>query len=308
MKPILTLGASAWTTIFRMAEPLPNTSAKIIPTEAIQLGDGMSSSAACAIAALGGKAVWWGRVGDDANGRAAMISLAAAGIDVSNVRFVSGAQGSFCSVIVDANGERLVVPRHDPTLPTDASWLPLDRMGEFSAFLTEVRWPEGAAAGLDAARAAGIPAVLDAEIAASGVLDDLAARATHILFSETGLAHYVGSVKPDMSLRAAQRKAPHAFVGVTLGAEGFFWLENNAVHHAQGLTVQAVDTLGAGDVFHGAYVLAMCEGMQSIPAAQFACVAASLKCEIFGGRLGVPTRAQVQHHLPNIGSSAHHIA
>jgi sulfofructose kinase len=297
MKPILTLGASAWTTIFRVAEPLPNTSAKIIPTEAIQLGDGMSSSAACAIAALGGKAAWWGRVGDDANGRAAMVSLAAAGIDVSDVRYERGAHGSFCSVIVDGNGERLVVPRHDPKLPSDASWLPLHRMNEFAAFLTEVRWPEGAAAGLDAARAAGIPAVLDAEIATPGVLDDLAARATHILFSETGLAHYVGSAQPHLSLQAAQRKAPHALVGVTVGAEGFYWLENNTVHLTQGLKVNAVDTLGAGDVFHGAYVLAMCEHMNTREAAEFACAAASLKCEIFGGRLGAPTRAAVMERM-----------
>lgn len=301
MKPILTLGASAWTTIFRVAEPLPNTSAKIIPTEAMQLGDGMSSSAACAIAALGGKAAWWGRVGDDGNGRAAMASLASAGIDVSDTRYEKGAYGSFCSVIVDSNGERLVVPRHDPKLPSDASWLPLHRMNEFSAFLTEVRWPEGAAAGLDAARKAGIPAVLDAEIAAPGVLDDLAARATHILFSETGLAHFVGSAQPHLSLQAAQRKSPHAFVGVTLGAEGFYWLENNAVQHAQGVKVNAVDTLGAGDVFHGAYVLAMCEGLTAREAARFACCAASLKCEVFGGRLGAPSREAVLRQLPNIG-------
>ncbi len=298
MLPILTLGASAWTTIFRVAEALPNTSAKLIPTEAIQLGDGMSSSAACAIAALGGKAAWWGRVGDDANGRAAMASLAAAGIDVADVRYERGAQGSFCSVIVDSLGERLVVPRHDPKLPADASWLPLHRIDEFSAFLTEVRWPEGAAAGLDAARKAGLPAVLDAEIAAPGVLDDLAARASHILFSEAGLAHYVGAAQPHLSLQAAQRKAPHAFVGVTVGAEGFYWLENNAVIHAHGLKVNALDTLGAGDVFHGAYVLALVEGMEKTAAARFACVAASLKCEVFGGRLGAPSRAAVLQRMP----------
>jgi sulfofructose kinase len=293
MKPILTVGASAWTTIFRLEAPLPDTSAKLIPTEAIQLGDGMSSSAACAIAALGGKAAWWGRVGNDANGHAAMASLCAAGIDVADVRFVDGVQGSFCSVVVDSRGERLVVPRHDPRMPDDASWLPLHRIGEFAAMLTEVRWPQGAAAALDAARAANIPAVLDAEIAAPGVLDDLAARATHILFSETGLAHYVGSSAPQRALHAAQEKAPHAFVGVTLGEHGFYWLAHGLVHHAAGLTVQAVDTLGAGDVFHGAYVQALCEGQSHAAAARFACVAASLKCEVFGGRLGAPSRENV---------------
>lgn len=294
MKPILTVGASAWTTIFRIAETLPDTSAKYMPLEALQLGDGMSSSAACAIAALGGRASWWGRVGDDANGRAAMASLASAGIDVADVRYVRGAVGSFCTVIVDGRGERLVVPRHDPSLDTDASWLPLHRMGDYAAMLTEVRWAQGAAAALDAARAAGIPAILDAEVAAPGVLDDLAARATHILFSETGLAHYAGDASPEASLRAAQRKAPLAFVGVTRGEHGFYWLENGRAHHAPSPRVNAVDTLGAGDVFHGAYALALCEGASHSDAAAFACAAASAKCETFGGRLGAPSRARVQ--------------
>ncbi len=297
MKPILTVGASAWTTIFQIDAPLPKGSAKLIPTQAVQLGDGMSSSAACAITALGGRAAWWGRVGDDANGRAAMASLAAAHIDISAVRYVQGVCGSFCTVIVDARGERLVVPRHDPALPDDPAWLPVHRMGEFSAVLTEVRWPAGAAAALDAARAAGIPAVLDAEVAAPGVLEDLCSRATHILFSETGLAHYVGSAPPQRALHAAARRAPHAFVGVTLGEQGFYWLAGNVMHHAPGLPVKAVDTLGAGDVFHGAYVLAMAEGQSPANAAQFACVAASLKCATFGGRLGAPTRAAVTQYL-----------
>ena len=94
-KPILCVGACAWTTIFRVAH-LPDSakgSAKIIPIEAIQIGDGMSASAACAIVKLGGRAEFWARVGDDANGRAAIASLTEAGLDCSNVRYVSGGEG-----------------------------------------------------------------------------------------------------------------------------------------------------------------------------------------------------------------------
>jgi sulfofructose kinase len=305
-KPILTIGASAWTTIFKLDAPLPSTSAKLIPTQAIQLGDGMSSSAACAIAALGGNAAWWGRVGNDANGRATLASLEAAGVDVSQARLIDGVQGSFCSVMVDSLGERLVVPRHDPNMPADADWLALDSLNNYAAVLTEVRWPQGAVRALDAARQAKIPAVLDAEIAPAGVLDDLCQRATHVLFSETGLSHYIGGSSHQLmgvratesALRTAQSKAPNAFVGVTLGEHGFYWLERThsgslELCKATALPVEAIDTLGAGDVFHGAFVLAICEGMSNREAAQFACTAASLKCKIFGGRLGAPNRAQV---------------
>jgi len=297
-KPILCVGASAWTTIFRVAE-LPQGSAKIIPDAAIQIGDGMSASAACAVVKLGGRAEFWARVGDDANGRAAIASLTEAGLDCSKVRFVPGVKGSFCTVVIDAAGERIVIPRHDPALPNDTDWLPLQRIrdGEFAAVLTEVRWPEGAAAVLDAAREAGIPAILDAEVGAPGVMESLAARATHVLYSETGLAAQVGRAAARTQLQRAQAQLPEQFLGVTRGGDGFYWLEGGKVRHAEGLAVKAVDTLGAGDVFHGAYALALTEGMSTADTARFACVAASLKCEVFGGRIGAPDRAAVLARL-----------
>ncbi len=300
MKPILCVGACAWTTIFRVAH-LPRGSAKIIPDEAIQIGDGMSASAACAIVKLGGSAEFWARVGDDANGRAAIASLTEAGLDCKQVRYVPGVKGSFCSVVIDGDGERIVIARHDPALPNGTDWLPLDRIanGEFSAVLTEVRWPESAAAVLDAARAAGIPAILDAEVGADGLLADLARHATHVLYSETGLAAHVGEDDVRSQLQRVQAMLPETFVGVTRGAEGFFWLDRSTgrVEHAAGVSVTAVDTLGAGDVFHGAYALGVVEGMSAQENGRFACVAASLKCEVFGGRIGAPNRAQVSRYL-----------
>jgi sulfofructose kinase len=298
-KPILCLGACAWTTLFRV-DSLPQGSAKIIPNDALQIGDGMSASAACAIVALGGQAEFWARVGDDANGRAAIASLKTAGLNCDHVKFIDGVCGSFCSVIIDSQGERIVIPRHDPALPSNADWLPLDRIarGDFSAVLTEVRWPEGAAAVLDAARRAGIPAILDGEAAAEGVLESLSHKATHALYSETGLAHLLGdscaTLDVATQLQLARERLPTQFLGATLGADGFYWLDDEGtLNHAEGLTVHAVDTLGAGDVFHGAYALALVEAMPPHDAARMACVAASLKCEHFGGRLGAPNRATV---------------
>jgi sulfofructose kinase len=58
--------------------------------------------------------------------------------------------------------------------------------------------------------------------------------------------------------------------------------------------VTVVDTLGAGDVFHGAFVLAVAEGRAVAEAARFANAAAALKCTRAGGRAGIPTRAEVE--------------
>jgi sulfofructose kinase len=61
--------------------------------------------------------------------------------------------------------------------------------------------------------------------------------------------------------------------------------------------VVAVDTLAAGDVFHGAFALALAEAAPIPRAIAFANAAAALKCRSFGGRLGAPTRAEVEAAL-----------
>jgi sulfofructose kinase len=88
-------------------------------------------------------------------------------------------------------------------------------------------------------------------------------------------------------------------VGASCGADGYFWVHNGRIVHAPAPHVKVVDTLAAGDVFHGALALAVLEGQDMPTAARFACMAASLKCTQFGGRLGCPSRAQVTQALQN---------
>lgn len=88
-------------------------------------------------------------------------------------------------------------------------------------------------------------------------------------------------------------------MGVTAGGEGFYWLseEDNAVRHIPALAIEPVDTLGAGDVFHGAFALAIGEGKSTEEAAQFANAAAGIKCARYGGRDAIPSRAEVWRQL-----------
>jgi sugar/nucleoside kinase (ribokinase family) len=61
--------------------------------------------------------------------------------------------------------------------------------------------------------------------------------------------------------------------------------------------ITAVDTLGAGDTFHGAFSLALVEGSDTNQAMRFAAAAAALKCTRFGGISGTPTRSEVDAFL-----------
>ncbi|MBN8982888.1 MAG: sugar kinase, partial [Rhizobiales bacterium] len=89
-----------------------------------------------------------------------------------------------------------------------------------------------------------------------------------------------------------------SFLAATRGPQGTLWLDpTGAFQETAAFPVHTVDTLGAGDIFHGAFTLALIEG-QAIPAAvRFASAAAALKCTRFGGAFACPQRAEVEAFL-----------
>ena len=89
---------------------------------------------------------------------------------------------------------------------------------------------------------------------------------------------------------------PQTFIAVTAGPAGCWWTEagDPTVHFQETMQVNAVDTLAAGDIFHGTFALAIAEGMESRAAIRLSSVAAALKCTVFGGRIGAPTREETE--------------
>jgi sulfofructose kinase len=298
MTRILCLGMSAFDAIYRVPA-IPSAPTKVLATAYAESGGGMAANASVAAARLGGEVHYWGRVGDDALGERILAQLAAEGVDVGAVRRISGCASPSAAILVAPDGERLVCAWNDPRLDRDPAWLPLGRVPAFDAVLADVRWPEGAAAVLAAARAAGRPAVLDGDVGPPDALRDLAARATHAVFSEPGLACLDRAGSPGESL--ARVAAGHAgVVGVTLGPDGFLWREGGAERRVRGFPIAAVDTLAAGDVWHGAFTLALGEGSGVEAAARYANAAAAIKCTRFGGRDGAPMRAEVDDFLTSL--------
>jgi sulfofructose kinase len=85
--------------------------------------------------------------------------------------------------------------------------------------------------------------------------------------------------------------------GVTLGAQGYHWADRDGGGRCSGFPVDVVDTTGAGDVFHGAFTLAMVEGVPMDRCAAIACAAAALKCTRLGSRAGLPNRVELEAFL-----------
>lgn len=290
-KRLIAVGALCSATIFRV-DQIPALPAKVLATERCQVVDGMAISAACAFARLGGTAKVWSRIGDDGLGSAACRALADEGIDTSGLHVVPGSATSQVAIIVDQRGDRLVVPFHDQTADKSADWLPLAEIDGADFVHCETRWIEGAEAAMRAARSCQVPCMLDGDVAPVEALNRLVPLADYAVFSDAGLLIYAGGNDVIAALHEVGRT--HAgHVGASCGAKGYFWFDEGRIRHVEAPVVKVVDTLAAGDVFHGALALALLEGRDMEVAARFACVAASLKCTRFGGRLGCPSRAEV---------------
>jgi sulfofructose kinase len=295
--PILCVGALTLDTIFQLAE-LPPGPGKFLPTAVVEVAAGMASSAATAIARLGGAVALWASVGDDATGERLIRDITAEGVDCAAIRTMPGARSAFATILVDPAGERIIVPHYEAALLAKPQTMPAITADTHAAVMVDVRWPLAAAKALAAARAAGIPAILDADVTTADTLELLLPLATHIVASEPAAGHLTGSGDPAMAVaRLATRF--EAFVAVTAGGQGVYWFDraSDRVLHCAASKIVARDTLAAGDVFHGAFALGLVENWPMDRIMAFASMAAAIKCETFGGRLGAPTRAVVEARM-----------
>jgi sulfofructose kinase len=251
---------------------------------------GMSLHAAIACARLGATARLIGRVGDDAAAEFLRTRLIDEGVQAQGLESVRGTSTSLAAVIVDRSGARQIFIHRGDAL-TRAHALDVRQLEGADLVLADPRWPEGAAAALAWARAHGVPSLLDADVAPLDVLDRLLPLARWVAFSEPGLALWSRGAARDAALASAVAAGPElAFV--TLGADGARWRSRAGASPGQVAApkVHALDTTGAGDVFHAALGLALTEGCAVEAAAAWACAAAAFKCERGGGAEGAPTR------------------
>lgn len=301
-KPVICLGSAFWDTIFQV-DAIPSAGIKVLPSRAVQAASGMATSAAITIARLGGQVQLWSRVGADETGQRFIRELQQEGVNTDWLRPMAGTQTPFSSIIVDRFGERVVIPFADPTVPADPSWLPLEQVAAASAVLVDVRWVEGAVALLSEARRCGLPAILDADTTTLQVLNQLVPMATHVLFSEPALQIFCAHESADEALLEVARRHDLAVVGVTQGAQGAaFWTrESGVVQHIAAPSIQTVDTLNAGDVWHGSFAWGLCRNWSIEKIVRWANLAAAMKCEVFGGRLGAPTLAELGTRAEKLG-------
>ena len=269
---------------------------------------GKGANQAVAIARMGGACAMVGAVGDDAFGEEMLANLRAAGVDTDAVVRRTGTTSGVAMIAVDANGQNQIVVTsgaNETLSPEDiARHAALFRRSK--AVIVQLETPLFAVeAALRLGREAGALTVLNP--APCLVLsDDLLRRCDWIVPNEIEAAQLSGvAVRSRADAATASKKlrgrSGGANVLVTLGADGA-WLDTDVfTGDVPGLKVAAVDTVGAGDTFIGAFVTRLVEGVEVHEAARYGCAAAALAVTRRGAQAGIPFRAEVEAWLRSQG-------
>ena len=302
---ILCIGIPVRDLTFRVSG-VPGRGSKENATHFDEICGGNALNAAIGIVRLGGRASICGPMGDarETSSRFIFDALAHEGIETKHIMHMPGLVTPISAVLVDPSGERTIVTFRDPELwkvqLPDAEML----LDDCDAILTESRCASFCTELCAEAQRRGIPVIVDVDRAMS-LREGLLNASSHLVFSSEPLQE-TADVTDDAQALKKISKLTKSFLAGTRGARGTIWLdENQAIQETPAFPVHTVDTLGAGDVFHGAFALAITEGQELRQALRFASAAAALKCTRFGGAFAAPQRIEVEELLKQgVGAGA----
>lgn len=294
---ILCIGFPVRDLTFRV-EAVPERGSKANANHLAEICGGNALNAAIAMARLGGRVAFAGPMGDARETSSSFIleRMAAEGIDISHIVRMPDVATPVSAIIIDATGERTLTIFRDPALWTvklsDADEL----LADCQAVLVESRCGAFCIDLCAEARRRGIPVIVGVD-RAMALTDGLLTAASHLLFSSEQVQETAGVADDGAALKRLAGLTS-AFLAATRGPHGTIWLNDaGTLEETPAFPVEAVDTLGAGDVFHGAFTLRLAEGGGVREALRFAAAAAALKCTRHGGGQAAAQRVEVEGFL-----------
>ena len=259
-------------------------------------GGGLVGTAMVAAAKLGARVGFVGSAGTDEAAELKLRSMVECGVDLSRLVRRDGPEDQVVIVHVHAEtGERVFagmgfgsrqqipVEELDRDYITAADYLHIDGF-HFEAALQAAKWMHKA----------GKTVVMDGSKTSGPVRDHLRTLVGHVdvLITGAGFAKGLTGISDIYEAgEAVLELGPRVFVE-TVGEQGSYTVTSETRFHTPAFKVDVVDTTGAGDVFHGAYIVGLLHGWDLRRIARFSTAVSAIKCTKLGGRAGIPTFEQ----------------
>ncbi len=287
-KDVLVIGRNCVDYI-AVLEQLPAEDEKAPLEFRIVEGGGQGGTSACCIARLDGRVALIGKVGQDDEGAICLERLHAFGVDTQFVDIVKGGRTPVAYLFVTRkNGRRTIIyePNRLPKIELNDQHLAMLSTARVVLLDPETTY---LATTVKRNTAPHTRIIYDCERWKNGV-EKMMAVADYFIPSSSFLASAPLQLDNlDFYQKVLRLKDElYGQLIVTRGEKGAYYPHDGRLFHVPAPTVPAVDTIGAGDNFHGAFALAINLDFDLHRAVRFAVAVASLSCRDYGGRKGLP--------------------
>jgi sugar/nucleoside kinase (ribokinase family) len=274
--------------------PTLNSKMKILQFS--KQGGGQVATAMVALARWGVKTKYIGKVGDDELGQFSLRSIQKEGVDVSSVTIEPNTPNQFAIIIIDGvSGERTILWDRDERLMYRDGELRKEEICSGKILHLDGHDIRAAIQCIKWTKEEGIPTVIDID-KVEPLTSELIREIDFVITSSRFPSLFTGISDREKAFLELQ-KHTSGFLCATLEDEGAMALINREILHVKGSKVKAVDTTGAGDVFHAGFISGLLQNWEVIEILRFANAVAALKCRDLGGRRGIPTLGEVQKFL-----------
>jgi sulfofructose kinase len=280
----------------------PPADAKVQISRYERQGGGLTATALVAAARLGSRCTYAGVLGDDELSHFLRQRFARDGVDVSLIRHKPEARPIHSTIVVDESTQtRNVFYTLEGVYGAEPGWPDEQIIRSAGTLFVDHFGVEGMCWAARIARGAGVPVVADLERCEMPGFADLLGLVDHLIVSRGFAEKLTGVMEPAAAALKLWRSDRRAVV-VTAGESGcWYTLDGRAVQHQPAFLVQAIDTTGCGDVFHGAYASALVRGLTLPVIVRFASAAAAIKATRRGGQDGAPSLEEVEAFLASGG-------
>ncbi len=276
---------------------LPDRDDQVWMSDSTQQGGGMVSTGLVTLSRLGVSTTFAGKVGNDTAGRVVKEEFDLYGVDSANLIMTPGASTPVSMILVDESTGQRTIMAGGSSVEMFPSEVPAGVVASAKYLLLDTTTRQAALAAARIARAAGVPVVLDADsLSRPQDIVDLLRATDYLIASRVFAEALTGLADP---AEAAESLAGYGspVTVVTLGEEGSYTLAGDRTFHTPAFTVEVVDTTGAGDVYHGAFIFGLLQKWGLEKTAEFASAVAAMSCTRLGGRQGIPTLDEAMSFL-----------
>jgi sugar/nucleoside kinase (ribokinase family) len=277
----------------------PAAESKVRVEHRLRQCGGLTGTALVAAARLGARCGYAGMMGNDDLSNEALEGLKCEGIDISLRARIAEARPAHSTIIVDeTHRTRTIFASLDGVAGAADDRPSAEVIGAVRVLLVDHHGVSGTLRAVRMARERGVKVVADFERHPGGAFDELLGWVDHLVLSQKFAELLTGHSEPSLAVKALWNNRRESVV-ITCGVKGCCSLGKgyDKPFMQPAFPVEAVDTTGCGDVFHGAYAATLAWNFPLEDRVRFASAASALKAQVRGGQAGCPTRNQVEVFL-----------